>query len=360
MRGNCSPTSMSTIRRPPNTVRIVTRPGSPECDPSDDCRALPERMGAQRRERGVRLVRRHDHDDLALVGEIERVEAENLAECLDLFADRRRALVDLDCRLCDASAISLRTVASPPRVASRMKRTPGAAASSAAISPCSGAQSLSIGVSSAMSPRAHRIAAPWSPSRPLTSTASPGRARSAPRSTPSRITPMPVVVRKSLSQAPLCTTLVSPVTMATPASRAVAAIEAAICAQQVDRHALLDDRGAGEIERDCAADREVVDRAADRELADVAAGKEQRIDDEGIGGEGKPVAAPREIGEIEPRLILERSEQRIVEGRDEHVVDQVLHRLAAAAMGERHRRRTEPGRGVRARTGAATFMRRPP
>ena len=47
---------------------------------------------------------------------------------------------------------------------------------------------------------------------------------------------------------------------------------------------------------------------------------------------------PREIGEIEARLILERRQQRIVEGRDEHVVDQVLHRLAAAAMGERHRR----------------------
>jgi hypothetical protein len=29
IRGNCSPTSMSTMRRPPKTVRIVTRPGSP-------------------------------------------------------------------------------------------------------------------------------------------------------------------------------------------------------------------------------------------------------------------------------------------------------------------------------------------
>ena len=134
------------------------------------------------------------------------------------------------------------------------------------------------------------------------------------------------------------TTLVSPVTIATPASRAVAAIERGDLAQKVDRHPFLDDRGAGEIERNGAADREIVDRAADRELADVAAGKDQRIDDEGIGGEGEPVAVPREIGEIEPRLIVERREQRIVERPDEHVVDQILHRLAAAAMGERHGR----------------------
>ena len=116
-------------------------------------------------------------------------------------------------------------------------------------------------------------------------------------------------------------------------------------AQEVDRHPFLDDRGAGEIERDCAPDREVVDRAADRELPDVAAGKDERIDDEGIGGEGKPVAAPREIGEIEPRLILERGEQGIVEGSHEHVVDQVLHRLAAAAMGKRHRWRMNLAEG---------------
>ena len=123
------------------------------------------------------------------------------------------------------------------------------------------------------------------------------------------MTPTPVVVRNSLSQAPLVTTLVSPVTMATPASRAVAAIERGDLAQEVDRHPLLDDRGAGEIERNRAADREIVDRAADREPADIAAGKEERIDHEGIGREGEPVAAPREIGQIEPRLIVQRREQ---------------------------------------------------
>ncbi len=113
-------------------------------------------------------------------------------------------------------------------------------------------------------------------------------------------------------------------------------------AQKVDRHPFLDDRGAGEIERNRAANREIVDRAAHREPADIAAGEDERIDDEGICGEGNSVAAPREIGEIEPRLIVQRGEQRIVERPDEHVVDQILHRLAAAAMGERHGRHMDP------------------
>src|SRR5262249_7629789 len=54
----------------------------------------------------------------------------------------------------DASAISLRTLAIPPRVASRMKRMEGTAAISTSINPLSAAQSLVIGVESDRSPRA--------------------------------------------------------------------------------------------------------------------------------------------------------------------------------------------------------------
>ena len=38
--------------------------------------------------------------------------------------------------------------------------------------------------------------------------------------------------------------------------------------------------------------------------------------------------------QVEARLVFHRVEKGVVEGGDEHVVDQVLHRLAAAAMGE--------------------------
>ena len=85
---------------------------------------------------------------------------------------------------------------------------------------------------------------------------------------------MPVVVRKSLSQAPFWTTLVSPVTISTPASAAAPAIEPAICRMQVDGHAFFDDRRAGKVERPRPADRQIVDRAADGKLADIATGED--------------------------------------------------------------------------------------
>ena len=147
------------------------------------------------------------------------------------------------------------------------------------------------------------------------------------------MTPTPAVLTNSLSPAPRCTTLVSPVTIGTPAARAARAMEPRDPAQQCrSSQALLDDHGAGEIERPRAADREVVDRAVDRQRADVAAGKEQRIDHEGVGGEGEPVAARASAGEVEARLVFQRREQRIVEGRDEDVVDQV----AASPCRRRH------------------------
>ena len=152
---------MSTMRRPPNTVRMVTRPGSPSTDPSDDRGACAQRMRAHRRQRRLGLLGRHDRDDLALVGEIERIEPEDLAERL---APRSRSGVA-------ASSISMRDLrglgdlvehrghAAARRVAQEARAGRGRQ-QRLRSSPCSGAQSLSIGVSSARSPRAARIAAP--------------------------------------------------------------------------------------------------------------------------------------------------------------------------------------------------------
>ena len=80
-------------------------------------------------------------------------------------------------------------------------------------------------------------------------------------------------------------------------------------------------------------------------------GKDQRIDHEGVGGEGKPVAMGAKCGKIEARLVLERRKRRIVEGGDEHVVDQILHGLAATAMRERHRRNIDLAEPARAEGG---------
>src|ERR1700733_16124794 len=63
---------------------------------TDDCAVAAERMVAHRGERRFRLVRRHDAQDLALVGEVKRIEPEDFAKRLDLFADRRCGFISLD------------------------------------------------------------------------------------------------------------------------------------------------------------------------------------------------------------------------------------------------------------------------
>ena len=122
-------------------------------------------------------------------------------------------------------AISFSAVARPPRVGSRSTRICGQTASMAATSPPSGAQSLARLVVSPNCSRSSRIVAPWSPSVPLTITTSPGLALVPQMSTPGGISPIPAVLMNSLSAAPWLTTLVSPVTTSTPASRAASAID---------------------------------------------------------------------------------------------------------------------------------------
>ena len=107
-------------------------------------------------------------------------------------------------------------------------------------------------------------------------------------------------------------------------------------AQERDLDTFLDDDAARKIERLGAADGEIIDGAADGKLANVAAGKFQRIDHEGIGGEGEPIAMQREIGQRKARLVFERYQRRILEGADEDIVDEIAHRLAAATMGKTH------------------------
>jgi hypothetical protein len=106
--------------------------------------------------------------------------------------------------------------------------------------------------------------------------------------------------------------------------------------QHVERQAFLDDRGARQIERNRATDRQIIDCAAHGEFADIAAGKFKWIDNEGVGGDRQPVASLRQCRHRHACLVVERRKQRVVEGGDEHFVDQVLHCLAAATVAERH------------------------
>ena len=105
---------------------------------------------------------------------------------------------------------------------------------------------------------------------------------------PSGTMPMPEVVMKTWSPLPRSTTLVSPVTSATPDSSQAGRIEGR-CARRSSigspsSRMNAADRNSGAR----AAHRQVVDRAVDRQLADVAAGEEERPDHERIGSESHP------------------------------------------------------------------------
>jgi hypothetical protein len=125
-------------------------PRLPLHDAADHGRLAPERVAPQCRQSRLGRLLRHDRDELSFVGEIEQVEPEDLAKAFDLLAQRRLtssrsgvAASSISIATADAAAISFSTVAAAPRVGSRRQLVSGAASSSAAISRCRAAQSLS-------------------------------------------------------------------------------------------------------------------------------------------------------------------------------------------------------------------------
>ncbi len=96
-----------------------------------------------------------------------------------------------------------------------------------------------------------------------------------------------------------------------------------------ERESLLDDEAGGKIKRARAAHGDVVDGAVDGERADIAAGEEQRRDHKRIG---RHHHAPGR--HVEGSLIVAARQHRIVEGRTENLLDQLLHGAAARPMRE--------------------------
>ena len=99
--------------------------------------------------------------------------------------------------------------------------------------------------------------------------------------------------------------------------------------QIVHRKTFFEDERGREIQRAGSAHRQVVYCSVNGEPANVAAGKEDRCDNEGVGGECEPRSADGEHG-----LIVELIENGIVKGREEDLVDQVGGELAAATVSE--------------------------
>ena len=79
-------------------------------------------MGAHGRDEDVRRFRRDDGDQLALVGDVKRIEAKEFAGRGNFRPDRDRCS-SIRKPMPDCWAISLRAAARPPRVGSRMARS---------------------------------------------------------------------------------------------------------------------------------------------------------------------------------------------------------------------------------------------
>ena len=287
-------------------------------------RAQPDARASRRAPRPP-ASRRHDRDQLALVGQIERIEPEDLADALHgRRASASASSSHLGSPTPEAAANSFSTVATPPRVASRRQRMPGTrVAASRRPGRAAARQSLSIvGLQRQVAAReqdrgavvAERAVDDHHVARPRTAAAE--------ISTPARITPMPAVLMNSLSQAPRSHDLGVAGDDRDAAPRAPRApCDAATRAQHVERAALPRcTTRAGQVQRPRAADREIVDRAAHRQLADVAAREEQRVDDVGVGGEAPAGRRARaSSSEVEPRLVLQRRRAAGCRRRDEHV-----------------------------------------
>ena len=190
-------------------------------------------------------------------------------------------------------------------------------------------ESLSRVVSNSRPSRTDMMAMPCSAISPLSRiTTSPGRARAGAISTPSGTSPMPVVLMNMPSPLPRSTTLVSPVTIGTPAPPRGRPHGLHDAPQVVHGQALLEDEAGRQGQRPRPAHGQVVDRAVHRQRADVAAREEERADHEGVGGEGQAAA-----GHVEHGAVVARVQRRVAERGQEHVA-----RSASAPRAARRRR----------------------
>ena len=127
IRGNCSPASQSTMRPPPKPVVICTNRSASSITSPIRAASRAERMGAHGRQQRRGGLRRDDGHQLAFVGDVQRVEAEQFAGRGDLRAHRDRRFRQQE-PTPDCWAISFSVAASPPRVGSRISRRPAAGA----------------------------------------------------------------------------------------------------------------------------------------------------------------------------------------------------------------------------------------
>src|ERR1019366_2467875 len=112
------------------------------------------RVRSRRVEKEARVPGSNDSNEFSLVGQIERIEAQDLAGTVDLRAERKRCLTDGDRHPRNAGDL-VEDAAQPasPRVASCRQRRLGHASNMAATRLASGWQSLAMSPSKTSVPQ---------------------------------------------------------------------------------------------------------------------------------------------------------------------------------------------------------------
>src|SRR3954451_9270500 len=216
--GSGSPTSSSITRLPPKLVSTSTMPGgSVRTSPMSAASGSNARSAASAASAHSGATSATSLPSLATY--IGSMPSSSDAPATAGLTGTAASLTSIATPAARASSLS--TEATPPRVASRMTRTPPAS-SSASTAGHRQRVSETISASRSNSPRASMIAVPCSPIAPESRIRSPGRAGANAARGSRR--PMPVVQTYMPSAWPRSTPLVSPVTTSTPAAPAAVAI----------------------------------------------------------------------------------------------------------------------------------------
>ena len=286
------------IRRPPKRPDSSTRPAWASVTTSGANGACPERvLGAwlpAPRSAAAGGTNRHQP---ALVGDVERVEAQQLARA----GHRHRPPESPSPRFRRPRRRPGRSRSGrrPARRASDRGGSGSPARRRAWPRPIRRRRAVALQGTFEPQPLADRHDGHAVPAQsPLSRMTSPGRTRAGEISTPGRTQPMPAVLMKMRSALPRSTTFVSPVTIRTPAARAVSAIEATMRRSVSNSRPSSRMKPCAQIGRFGPRHRQVVDRPADGQLADVAAGKHQRTNHEAIGRKRQPRAGDRQHGRV--------------------------------------------------------------
>ncbi len=284
------------------------------------------------------LLGRDPGQETSLAGEVERVEAEQLADRAHLGTNR------------DADSSS--TMRSPERaghlVADRRRRRRASGRAGVHLGTGSRAAPRPARPSGAQSERSPALTRPWRQRHdrsrrdrradPTTRTTSPGRTRWSPRSRPGRHHPEPggdgegavaLAARHHLGVA-------GDDRHAGLARGARGARDEGV--EQLRLEPLLEDQGPGQPQRPRAGHGQVVDRAAHRQIAEVAAREDRRVDHEAVGGQRRPARRQLVAAPPSPRGSRARGCRGGQEGRAGP---------AGASAGRRRRGRAGSGPGVR-------------